>query len=145
MDLSIKELMKWALNFGISYYYRQQKIKLILNGFSYLGSGRHRFVFKSPNGRYVLKFPINYLGLIANCDESRLYRQMLAKPSSYNEESYAPCRLISGAILMMRYVKDISLDSNKLDSCPKWVNYVDCLQVGFLKDGKLVSYDYSIK
>jgi hypothetical protein len=142
MENLIKELLEFSSNFNLNFYYRLRKISIILESFDfkYLGSGRHRFVFLSPNKRYVLKFPIDYDGLLANEEEEQVFKSSLTNLIS--DIKYAPCRLISNTILMMRYVEDIFY-SRKITELPIWVNEIDSCQVGLTKDGKLVAYDFS--
>lgn len=109
----------------------------------YLGSGRNRAVYLLPGGKYVIKIPINALGLADN-DEEHCFRHM-KDPWAKKERVFARCRLIPGTfLLVMEYVEDASYQEirNKLGKVPEWVGCIDSGQVGFNRQGKLVAYDY---
>jgi hypothetical protein len=154
------------LDFDLSIGYRKDYIRRIMKkrGFTFLGRGRHRLTYLSPNGRFVLKFPANPEGLAANLSENEIWHSSLKELSNID---YAPCRLIKSAILMMAAVVssygdtegcDAARDTGKLSGSPRaggdygdeleidlpdWVNDIDSYQVGHLPNGKLVAYDYA--
>lgn len=106
-----------------------------MNSSNYLGSGRHRKVFLSRSGKYVIKVPHNDGGFRANQEEYDLYCNQ-AKSSI----PLAKCRLHKSDILLMEFVKSASWRPD----LPEWVRSVDCQQVGYTRTGKLVAYDYSL-
>lgn len=110
--------------------------QLTSNNWKYIGSGRHRKVYKK--GDVVLKIPVNLDGVEANVMERKLYL------SRRKEGIFAPCRLLSNGCLMM-----VAL-SNTLDCCdydknyPSWVQELnDGPQIGIDRNGRLLAYDYA--
>lgn len=130
-------------------------------GFTKLGSGRMRTVYLSPNKRFVLKFPHHQSGVSGNIEEARRYSKFKSNPDHSNYGAfYAPCRLIQKTILMMRAVVITYGDSSgcndaiksgmlesfppeELEEAPKWVQHMDCNQAGYLRNGRLVAYDFT--
>lgn len=107
---------------------------LLEKGFKFLGSGKDRRVFLTPNKKYVIKFPIHKDGAQANWNEARRWRYR----KSYDKK-FARCKLIPNTdILVMEYVKPRKIG----DPVPRWAYGVDCLQVGYNCNGNLVAYDY---
>lgn len=150
------------INFDLSWDYRMSYIDTFMANmkFTLLGEGRMRRTFLAPHKRFVLKFPTYEAGLHGNRSEAALYQQFKNKPDhSRYGIVYAPCRLIQDAILMMWAVKesfgesdgDRQAERNQRDirfsdyrrNLPSWVNEVDCQQVGYLQNGRLVAYDYT--
>lgn len=150
------------LNFNLSRESRIEKINSLMKNldFIFLGEGRHRRTFLSPNKRYVLKFPHCVNGLEANQREAAFWKASLTTAAP-DGTSYAACRLIQNSIIMMRAVsemyggsyacdyarssgaisgKDLYNDGKEL---PNWAQEIDCGQVGRLRNGKLVAYDYA--
>lgn len=149
-------------NFDLSNEYRMSYIDTFMKnmGFTLLGEGRMRRTFLAPHKRFVLKFPTYEEGLYGNRSEAELYQRFKNNPDhSRYGMVYAPCRLIQNAILMMWAVKESFGESdgdreaarnqsyvqfnNRSRGLPSWVNEVDCQQVGYLKNGRLVAYDYT--
>lgn len=130
------------------------------HSFTFVGQGRHRRTYLSPNKRYVLKFPHCREGLDANRSEAAIWKDYLGQPA-LDGTNFAPCRLIKDKILMMaamvevyggtegcEYARDIGAfegedrDSYERDM-PSWTREIDATQVGKLASGKLVAYDYA--
>lgn len=136
-------------------------------GFTYLGSGRHRRTFLSPNRRFVLKFPRDLYGLEANQKECKTWKKAVrGEWRSQHGEALAPARLICDAICVMPAMTElygrtrgcgkarVILSNGQMDddpepedmekSLPAWLDnyYVDCAQVGKMRNGKVVVYDY---
>jgi hypothetical protein len=155
-DLSI------ICNFNIPSDARRAYLHKIMEkwNFIYLGKGRHRMTFLSPNKRFVLKFPRNRKGLEANRYEAITYKKaLLGGDKPY---SYAPCRLIQNAIILMVAVTSVyggteaddlvrdrgylggedAYGGDNQGSFPSWIFDIDSCQVGRLSNGKLVAYDY---
>jgi hypothetical protein len=110
-------------------------------GFKKLGQGRHRCVYLCPSGHYVIKFPINSDGEVANIEEAQAYkngRGCVAKCRlfEYNEA----CCLIMEAVA---FPDDGEAWHQWSQTLPKWVKYIDCWQVGYNRKGELVAYDFS--
>lgn len=102
-----------------------------------IGEGRHRIVF--GDGDYVVKCPTSASGVSA-CDEEVYgahFVDMYAKTSlDPLSKEVAPINLTR-----MERVKRIEeLDYDPI--LPSWVNSIDCQQVGYTKDGRLVAYDW---
>jgi hypothetical protein len=129
-------------------------------GFTFLGSGRHRNTFLSPNKRFVLKFPNGSDGLYVNQREASAWKRCFNQPDG-NGQCYAPCRLILGRVIMMRTVVKVFGRTQGCDSArdsggiqgmdaedddapnlPDWCWNIDATQVGYLANGRLVAYDY---
>jgi len=108
----------------------------------YLSSGRNRDVYLLPGGRHVLKVPRNEAGIGDNYFENSF--KNLKDPWEKKYKIYARCRLFCGNLLIMEYVKPASIRMIKyvLGYVPKWVDCIDCAQVGFNKHGRLLCYDY---
>ncbi len=134
---------------------------LIERGFKYLGEGRHRKTYLSPNRKYVLKFPLHINYADVNKSEASKYRQFFSKPNPNNSNCYyAPCRMIDGHILMMRAMVEIYGGTYGCDSArkilggkdfydidnkfPEWCNKagIDMKQIGKTSDGRIMLYDY---
>lgn len=132
----------------------------LAQGFIYLGGGRHRRTYLSPNKRFVLKFPRNQDGLYVNQIEDQAYHRVFNRPDG-NGQCYAPCRLIKGTVLMMRTVVELfgrtdgcdsardsgqvqgeDADDDDAPNLPDWCSNIDSTQVGYLANGRLVAYDY---
>lgn len=110
-----------------------------MRSYAYLSEGRNRRVFLSPNGRYVIKVPKNDTGYRDNVFEHRVYRRGGRRLS---KRRYARCRIHveSGILVMERVCYEVS--DEVLNANP-WTMYVDCAQVGWTHDGRLVAYDYA--
>ena len=107
-------------------------------GFDLLGEGRHRQAFLTPSGKYVIKFPLNPEGAVANDEEAHIY----ATSPKKERERLAKCRLFyynNLPCLIMEYVEEVT----KWDKLPKWTRFIDCGQVGYTRYGQLVAFDYS--
>lgn len=109
-----------------------------MRSYAYLGEGRNRRVFLSPNGRYVVKVPKNDQGYWDNVSEHRAYRC----GGWLGKGRHARCRIhAESGILVMERVRCESspdvLDANQ------WTSAVDCGQVGWTHDGRLVAYDFA--
>lgn len=105
--------------------------------------GRNRRVFLMRG--YVIKVPLNYEGIDDNLHEGKQRRP--AGPLGEYETIYARTRLVHHhdiPVLLMERVTHAT--SAALDAyfgkIPSWVYGIDCCQVGFTKDGRLVAYDY---
>lgn len=113
--------------------------KLVDRGFERI-DGRNRVAMISPDRRIVFKLPLNNSGMLDNYRERRAFVLNIRK-KGYVE--MAACRIIipdgdAGVpMLAMQYVEPIRY-SNDL---PKWVDCVDCAQVGYNRQGRLVAYD----
>lgn len=108
----------------------------------YLGSGRHREVWRLPSGN-VLKMPRGLDGKWANEREAKSW---IDRDEIHERDLWklARCRLIPGtSILVMEYIRryyDCGLEYHDL---PKWAQHIDCAQVGYNRKGELVAFDYA--
>lgn len=99
----------------------------------YVGSGRHRTVYK--RGNVVLKIPQSLNALEDNIIEREIFI------NSRGNKIFAPCRLLSNGCLMMRALEDL-YGSRKLH--PHWaMALVDGPQIGRDQNGKIMIYDYA--
>jgi hypothetical protein len=90
--------------------------------------GRTRTVYDRGDG-YVVKVATCDEGWIANLRESRW---------TSTEIPVAPCYLDDDGNLIMEKIVRFPEWTEEL---PTWCGYVDCQQVGWLADGRLVAYD----
>lgn len=106
--------------------------------------GRNRNVFDM--GRYVVKVPKNLDGFADNDWEGSV--------SNANEDPdeirYARTRMAYFAdipVVFMEYAEHADTQDmvSRLGQEPAWVGCVDCGQVGFTRDGRLVAYDYGVR
>lgn len=135
-------------------------------GFIYLGSGKDRHTFLSPNRRFVLKFPKHRKGRNANRREHKAWKESLARlVGNSNDVQYAPCRLLLDCVIMMEAMVELygwayadysgrqhlggaempgpDRDQFKeLDWWQTWSYSIDCAQIGKKRNGKIVVYDY---
>ncbi len=109
-----------------------------------LSQGRNRNVFLF--GRYVVKLPKNLDGVADNDWEGSVSNA----DDDPEEIRYPRTRMVyvhEVPVVFMEYVepataKDIEA---RLGAVPEWVCSVDCHQVGFTRDGRLVAFDYGIR
>lgn len=154
---------KIILDFSLSHYDRIAYMDKVMSemNFVFLGQGRMRRTYLSPNKRYVIKFPYVIDGITGNRNEAYSYSQYRNDPDPTKGGAiYAPCRLIQNCILMMRAmvetfgVTNACIESRskdlipgeraaKQDWLPPWISYIDCEQVGRLPDGRIVAYDFT--
>jgi hypothetical protein len=122
------------------WYVRALKLEnyLTSKGWIYLGSGKDRRVWR--RGNVVIKIAYVESGILANKFEHQIYRKSLGK-----ETKYAPCRLISENILMMRAVREFnnfSLEDELL--IPTWAYELnDGSQIGIDRNGRIMAFDYA--
>jgi hypothetical protein len=135
-DIDIIEAKVWEL----------QSI-LRKKGWEYLGSGRHRIVYRSPHGNKVIKIAHCKEGVMANKEEWDFSQSsdLLAKylphcPGIQVAKVFGLGVTKKLSILCMEWVNQHSV---KLDECPFWVKNVDAFQVGYNHDGKIVAFDFS--
>ena len=148
------------LNFNLSYATRRRYLDNVMKekGFTFLGTGRHRRTYLSPNKRFVLKFPNYRAGVEANRNEAFKWKGFLNNKAAPHGAKYAPCRLLQDCIIMMVAVveaygetcgDDSARDSGAIGGestplgLPDWCFGIDSCQVGKLANGKLVAYDYA--
>lgn len=101
-----------------------------------IGIGRNRAVF-NVNNEYVIKLPINGFGDLDNHYELNpdawIAHEHLAKTWSNDELNQA----FNLDLVCMEWV-----DTTYVNDAPDWCKGVDCNQVGYTKDGRLVAYDF---
>jgi hypothetical protein len=154
MEIDLAKAVDW----NDSYAGREAYIGNVMkdNGYTWLGTGRHRMTYLSPNKRFVLKFPTCCYGIQISKREDALWSMFHWEPTP-NGTYVAPCRMIGGVILMMRAMVELYGDSDSCDigrevlgqsSCdskheiPSWAERLDCGQVGRLANGRIVAYDF---
>ena len=110
-----------------------------------LGSGRHRFCFTGNDDQYIIKVPKSYDGIIDNGIEAKTYRdyadKVLRNEYDMSRPHYAFCyieKLWSVDLLIMERL----IYPKREDALPEWTDFIDCMQVGYNKQGKLLAYDY---
>jgi hypothetical protein len=115
--------------------------------YPYLGSGRHRSVYDLQDG-WVLKLPYCATGVRANEEEFDAYTKMIAAGNVWGNYNpvYAQCSLlVFHGVLAVRMEK-VEVDIYGRQDMTReygWIASVDCGQVGWTKDGRLVAFDYS--
>ena len=115
--------------------------KLISKGYSFLGSGSFREVYRKHN--VIVKVPRCVDGVIDNIIEAKAYSVYRNKPTSLGL-ILAPAKLIINYCLMMPYLETNPDASNEwLNSLPGWVANIDNFQVG-IRNNKLMAYDYAL-
>jgi hypothetical protein len=104
--------------------------------YKHIGSGRNRDVYLCPSGLYVVKDPSNDAG----CDDNYSEAYRWKRRSKWYP--LARCKMVPNSpLLIMEYVKTDFVWSKEM---PDWIDFVDCRQVGYTLDGKLVAYDYGM-
>jgi hypothetical protein len=101
-----------------------------------LGFGRHRAAFLLSDS-WVLKVPRVPEGEFDNEREVLHYES--------GDPHYARCELVQfqGMIaLRMEYVT-MAFDEEVVQPLPKWVQDIDCQQVGYTRDNRLVAFDFA--
>jgi hypothetical protein len=95
--------------------------------------GQTRAVFDIGDG-WVVKLPLNWDGICANSHEADW---------TSIDIPLAPCHIVwndddQPVLRMQRVTEALHIDRADL---PRWTDWVDCAQVGYLPDGKLVAFD----
>lgn len=102
----------------------------------FLGMGRNRIVFGNEN--YVIKFPLNGSGEIDNCWEGSLYESENPNPEDVQYPYSRRIEYKGFVCCMMERVFPVRDYKN----LPDWTMSVDCCQVGYNNNKRLVAYDY---
>jgi hypothetical protein len=113
------------------YNFEQAVKDLQGQGYKYLNQGSKRAAYLSPDGKHVVKIPINPIGIMENFLEFDRWRRAL-----HPRERLAKCLLAFNNLLIMEYVKPAAPSE-----LPAWADDYDG-QVGFNIAGRLVAYDY---
>ena len=96
-----------------------------------LGSTRACF---TVGEKWVLKVPLTWQGESANFLEAdHVNPDIPLAQCRLHESSHGP------VLLWMRRVKPVTYSPQR--RLPAWTNFVDCAQVGYMPDGRLVAYD----
>lgn len=115
-------------------YFDKEAIDYLVSLPNFLGYGRNRLVLKLSSGKNVIKIPLNEEGVSDNYRENRY-----AKVNGWLDHSQkARCRMF-GYCLVMEYVEP----TYEFEGLPNWTGAVDCQQVGYTSDGRLVAYDFA--
>lgn len=130
-------LRQWVVEGALDLELRDLYVRFMGFDLYCLGIGRHRTAYKLQ-GPYVAKVPNSTWGLTDNEEEAHAY--LIGKAQRWLGGNYfAACRML-GYVLIMEYVEHADLPYVDL---PSWVYAVDCKQVGYTADGRLVAYDYA--
>lgn len=108
--------------------------------YSVLGTGRNRKVYDMGNG-LVVKVPLNAPGMEDNLAESEIYKSTRDDPEGYLIR-YAECNHFNYKDIPLVIMEKVEPIKGYHPELPDWTDYVDCAQVGYNKEGKLVAYDY---
>lgn len=117
--------------------YKEKSVKAIQKFTSLYGTpsiGRTRAVFDTNDG-FVIKVPYVDEGFYANHAEV---------VTSDTEDAYIPiaeCRHDEKEGVSVLIMEKVSIARVDYKNMPDWVYSVDCGQVGYTKDGRLVAYD----
>jgi len=98
-----------------------------------IGIGRHRTVFRDGNWVYKVPHDEEGWGMASNDREAQ------GALWSDEPERFANCELVvvqDFQLLKMEYVTPASHLRGG------WTDFIDCGQVGYTKDGRLVAYDW---
>jgi hypothetical protein len=104
-------------------------------GLTCIGEGRHRIVYRL-NDQSVIKIPRGEWGLASNSREASISQTTDEKGWLFGIR-YAKCHE-KGPILVMEYVTPVPYTK----AMPAWVNFVDCQQVGYDREGNLKAFDF---
>nr|DAF93523.1 MAG TPA: hypothetical protein [Myoviridae sp. ctshb19] len=100
-----------------------------------MDSGRNRIVFST--GRFVLKFPRSLNGEADNNHEGCVQGPTKARSRCIEFMGFA--------CVMQERLQRIYQDVKRPKELPKWTDSVDCMQVGYDRQGRLKAYDYGIR
>lgn len=131
------KLEKWKLWVDYSYHYDSimHTVDVLYQKYGLpIGCGRNRMVFRTQDG-HVIKLPINDDGFMDNARESTWDDPGIPLASCEIKTIISRGQEID--LLVMEEVTPIT----KRDEMPDWADYVDCQQVGYSKDGRIVAYD----
>lgn len=115
-------------------------------GWKYLDKGRHRVGYLSPRGDVVVKIAHCPLGIAANKEEFDLSRDLKLLAETFADENVAVAEVfglgshLGLSILCMEFIE---FEGIALKDYPKWAENIDCYQVGYNKDRKMVAFDFS--
>lgn len=109
-----------------------------IKGWTYLGEGSNRIVFRRKNSKWVLKIPLNPAGMNDNDAEDHYYRKW-----KHKSDKMARCRLVQLMDVPCLIMEYVNTEVGPLKNLPEWTLFVDCQQVGYNSHGKLVAYDYA--
>jgi len=110
--------------------------------------GRNRLTFILPHG-YVIKLPKNLAGVGDNIHEGKKKNTGRELQQPLKSEQYPRTRLTYVDGLPVLFMEEVSHAHpneihRRLGTIPAWCYHTDSFQVGFTKQGRLVSYDYGI-
>lgn len=107
----------------------------------YLGYGHTRIVFVDNEGR-VIKIPFTREGYQASSDEVRTYENFKKNPDA-GWIPTAECFFtqLEGINIWLLSMERVTRFKRAGKDLPRWVDSVDCGQVGYNSAGELVAYD----
>lgn len=118
-------------------------------GYTYLGRGRGRVVFRKNGEGWVIKIPYNKYGVVDNRREVKMYKAHKGicfpkRPPRGGRGRLAKCTLVN--IEGVDCVKMEFLKKIHFDQWPDWVfDLVDGGQIGRDKRGRIAVYDYALE
>lgn len=138
LDYYRENFMQDAFAYGLEDFYPgfEEDLRTLAEELGMpFASGRNRTVFRSKCGEWVYKLPHNASGEMDNEYEAHLWEvECEYSPECYLDE-------VEGVtVLKMEYVTPVS----NCKGLPDWVNWVDCQQVGYTREGKLVAFDQGL-
>lgn len=104
-------------------------INMLIEKYGQPSCGRSRATFISKH--CVIKFPLNFEGLLDNSHESRYQDETTAKGKKF---------MLGDFLCVVQ--ERLEYPTERLVNPPSWVYSVDCMQVGFDKKGILKAYDF---
>lgn len=106
-------------------------LKILKKKYGKPSCGRNRACFYSKH--CVIKFPLNMNGVIDNKWEA-----------SYKDSTCAKGKIVIFKGVELLIQEKLSYPKN-FKNLPDWVDFVDCMQVGYDKRGNLKAYDFGIR
>jgi hypothetical protein len=114
-------------------------------GWEYLGAGRHRIVYRAPNGNRVLKIAHCLEGIEANKEEHLLSTDPQYHSQTLRFRNIPVAKVFSiGSVLGLSVIVMEWVDNHSSGTLPPWAHEVDARQVGRTIDGNFVAYDFSM-
>jgi hypothetical protein len=111
----------------------------------YLGAGRHRIVYRAPNGNRVIKIAHCVEGIEANKQEYLLSTDPCYRIQTLRFVNVPTAKVFGiGSVLGLSIISMEWVDSHTAFSLPAWSHNVDGRQVGINVDGEFVAYDFSM-
>jgi hypothetical protein len=123
-------------------FVRTAVLKLITSGAEWIGTGTSRVCFAYPGSNTVIKVPFSEEGQEASLNEAEAFQQFQKFPKICTP--IAECSIVDFTatfgmeLLVMERLFEFPTVRIAL---PEWVGRVDCGQVGYNSQKRLVAYD----